>query len=619
MMLALLIALLNGPVHPAVAEAKALLKAELDPKAPLPAGEAWPMRRQWAAARRAPCTERIQRIEALEPNGPGRDAETRLRWLLAAQIACKRPTADTRLQLALAHPDPTKTPAGLTPDQQRTRARSLEQQGDYAAARAIWQALGTPADRFEIARLGLKRFRTDFPGVAKQFKALAQGDDPLAIDAAYFHAKALGRAGQVPAAIAAYEALIQRHPTHKRAADAAFFKAFLMYEVARRPTTQAARKAEYLKAAQAFDGIEAKGWQRSARWYAAWARLLAGEPSVQAFEAVAADAKPGSALRRKALYWAAWTERFSHPVRATVRFARLLEERTFDWYGLLILRQFPALAPAAATLSLAPAPPPPALASEIKAIEALQAAKLGWFARARFATLRPALREAKRLDLEAALAVRVGDAEDTLRRATSRNQPVLRQPPRPADAAVWHAAYPLAYAALIRTHADRQTVPAALIHGFIRKESAYAPDAVSHAHAKGLMQLLPRTAKRIQADRGLKGKAVDLHDPATNIALGTWYVGALAARYGHQPPLTKAAFNAGPVAVESWRGAQAQMPLAQWVESIPFLQAREYVKRLSTTEVIYRMLLDGQSLAAAIDAVLPGQVDTALDRGGVSY
>jgi soluble lytic murein transglycosylase len=167
--------------------------------------------------------------------------------------------------------------------------------------------------------------------------------------------------------------------------------------------------------------------------------------------------------------------------------------------------------------------------------------------------------------------------------------------------------------------ASRQQVAPALIHGFIRKESAYAPDAVSTAHAKGLMQLIPRTARRIQQDRGLNEQAVDLHDPRTNIELGTWYVGVLAARYGHQAPVTKAAFNAGPAAVNSWRGAEAHVPLARWVESIPFLQAREYVTRLSATEVVYRLLLNGESLAHAVDAVLPASIDVHLDRGGVAY
>lgn len=622
---ALALILAAPPAHPAVAEARAILSVESgDTRALDPESTRWPDRAAWAVARRAfqrgaPCPEQLALIDGLKPNGPGRDAETRLRWLLSAQKACKVDTRDTAKRLAISHPTPEDDVSGLTPDERRARARALEESGDYAAARDIWVALGTREDRFEVARLGLKRFRTDFKGTAAQFKALVTGKDDLSADAAYFHAKSLGRLGDLKAAMAAYDAVRQQFPTHARADDAAFFRAFSMYERARLPSTPGARRAAHLAAADAFAKIDAKSWKNSAAWYAVWCRYLAGEPVAAAFDAIAEEAKAGSQTQRKATYWAARADLPWKPMAAARRFSALLDDRIHDWYGLLVIRDFPALAPPKVALTDAPIVVPLPLKGAVDEVRALVAAELMGFARARFAAMRDDLRAAKAVALEGRLAVEVGDAEDTLRSATARNQAILRGPIRAEDLPIWRAAYPAAYAQLIAKASKANKIPAALLHGFIRKESAYAPDAVSKAHAKGLMQLIPRTARQIRADRGLGLGDVDLHDPKTNIDFGAWYVGALAQRYGGQLPIIMATFNAGPGAFETWQGAQTRLPTAQWVEMIPFLQAREYVKRLTATLVIYEQLTQPIGLAEAVDRAIPGQVDTAVDKGGVEY
>ena len=617
----------NQP-HPAVAEARAILSVESgDPRALGPAilkEGRWPDRANWALARRAfqrdaPCPERLAITDGLKPNGPDRDAETRLRWLLSAQIACKADPKETARRLAIDFPTAEDDVSMLSPDERRARARSLEETGDYTAARDIWTALGTREDRFEVARLGLKRFRTDFKATAALFKALVQGDDDLSAEAAYLHAKSLGREGDLKAAMAAYDAVGARFPAHKVAEDAAFFKAFSMYERARLPKAASERQAAYRAAAKAFDAMDAKSWADSAAWYAAWCRFLAGDRVAPEFDAIANGAKAGSQSQRKARFWAAHADLPWKPAAAAARFSALLADQTHDWYSLLIIREFPALAPKPAALTDPPAIVPSQLAAGVDEIRALVAADLMWFARSRFTALRPALREAKATGLEARLAVEVGDAEDTLRHATARNQAILVHPIQPADLPIWRAAYPAAYAEPIAKASKANAIPPALIHGFIRKESAYAPDAVSAAHAKGLMQLIPRTARSIRAARGLGLGDVDLHDPKTNIEFGAWYVGALAKRYGGQLPIVMATFNAGPGAYDTWKGAETQVPTALWVEMIPFLQAREYVKRLTATLVIYDQLTRPIGLAQAVDAAIPAQVDAAIDTGGVDY
>ena len=92
-----------------------------------------------------------------------------------------------------------------------------------------------------------------------------------------------------------------------------------------------------------------------------------------------------------------------------------------------------------------------------------------------------------------------------------------------------------------------------LLQSFIRKESAFDPDALSKAHAVGLMQLLPKTARAIRREtrqpkvRKLsRPTELNLFDPQANIDLGAWYVAALSQRFKGQLALGAAANNAGP-------------------------------------------------------------------------
>ena len=123
----------------------------------------------------------------------------------------------------------------------------------------------------------------------------------------------------------------------------------------------------------------------------------------------------------------------------------------------------------------------------------------------------------------------------------------------------------------------------------------FVPDAVSHAHAVGLLQTLPTTAARIIVhpsfnETGELTKAVDtridagrLRTPAVSLDIGAWYLAALGQRFGQQLPLVAAAYNAGPQALPSWFGDSREVSLDLFVEKIPFKEARNYVKRLCHT------------------------------------
>ena len=171
------------------------------------------------------------------------------------------------------------------------------------------------------------------------------------------------------------------------------------------------------------------------------------------------------------------------------------------------------------------------------------------------------------------------------------------------DAAVWalngdvarsyySARFPLAHMDTTRQQAVKNGLAPSWVRGLIRAESVWNPEARSSANAHGLMQLLPGTARGVASRHGLSGSN-RLNDPDTNIALGSAYLQELSARYGGQPILATAAYNAGPGAVDRWPVA-ADMPIDLWIETIPYKETREYVPRVLAFTVIYDWRADGK-------------------------
>jgi len=138
----------------------------------------------------------------------------------------------------------------------------------------------------------------------------------------------------------------------------------------------------------------------------------------------------------------------------------------------------------------------------------------------------------------------------------------------------------------------------ALVLGVIRQESAFEVGAVSGAGARGLMQLLPGTAKGVAKQAGLKYAPKRLStDPSYNITLGRAYLDELLSRFGGSYVLTAAAYNAGPNRVRDWIATygdprQRSIDVIDWIESIPFDETRNYVMRIIENTQVYRARLN---------------------------
>jgi soluble lytic murein transglycosylase len=138
--------------------------------------------------------------------------------------------------------------------------------------------------------------------------------------------------------------------------------------------------------------------------------------------------------------------------------------------------------------------------------------------------------------------------------------------------------------------AQRAGIDPLLVSAVVREESSYNPLARSRVGARGLMQLMPETARPMARVRGLafqEGELLD--DPAANIELGSAYLGGLVRDFG-DARLAVAAYNAGPTRVREWWGARKSDDLEVWVEQIPYNETRNFVRRVMVGWEEYRRL-----------------------------
>ncbi len=155
--------------------------------------------------------------------------------------------------------------------------------------------------------------------------------------------------------------------------------------------------------------------------------------------------------------------------------------------------------------------------------------------------------------------------------------------------------FPLEHRELVEKYARQRGIDASWAFAILRQESAFMAEIKSTAGAHGLMQLLPATARQVAHHHEMKRPSVDdLGNPATNIALGTGYLGMMMEKFGNNMTLSTAAYNAGPGAVKKWlnhRSDGKPLPADIWVELIPYGETRKYVKHVMTYATIYDMRL----------------------------
>lgn len=155
-------------------------------------------------------------------------------------------------------------------------------------------------------------------------------------------------------------------------------------------------------------------------------------------------------------------------------------------------------------------------------------------------------------------------------------------------------AFPRPYTDEIRAAAHQTQLPESWLFGLIRQESRFISFARSSVGAKGLMQVMPKTGKWVARRMDIpRFKVADLDEVDINVKIGAYYLRCVYDNFDTSVPLATAAYNAGPSRAQQWRSSLlSPIEAAIYVETIPFTETRDYVKKVTTNAIYYAQETD---------------------------
>jgi soluble lytic murein transglycosylase-like protein/TolA-binding protein len=168
--------------------------------------------------------------------------------------------------------------------------------------------------------------------------------------------------------------------------------------------------------------------------------------------------------------------------------------------------------------------------------------------------------------------------------------------PGPESIGTWRAAYPLAWPETMATFTAAYGVPGYFMYAIMTVESTFHPHAVSVSDAYGLLQVIPRTGRRVAAELGFGEFSPELLlEPHVAIYMGSHYMGRLLRKFHGQELLAAAAYNAGPHRVSKWLDQRPNEPMDAFLEEIPYSQARGYARRVLEYSAKYLRVYHGET------------------------
>jgi soluble lytic murein transglycosylase len=398
------------------------------------------------------------------------------------------------------------------------------------------------------------------------------------------------------AAMRAFERYLQLYPRADKRVDARYAIARI-HESARRIDEAKAGYAELVRAAPNHP------LAAESRWRLAWIEYRSGDWWKAAEQFAALAERSTGRERDAATYWRARChQRLGNDDRARQIYAAIAGDRSY--YGMWATHRtrqidgqpVPGLdVRRLATASTLVTPPPPGRPPQgidvyhwHRFIE-LDGARLPQLAHAELLAVENAAGSSTTVRRFLFQAYRtLGRYDDALRLMAKLGSEVGLDPTERR-----RTLYPLAYWDLVRDEGHKRQVDPLLVLGLMRQESLFDPDARSPAHAWGLLQLLPETARRVASSPDLGG--VDpsrLTDPQTNVRLGVAYLGGLLDMYGGNPFQAIAAYNGGEAAVDKWKQRWPDAEPDEFVEAISFRETRDYVKKVIGNYIEYSQLYE---------------------------
>ncbi len=543
---------------------------------------------------------RLRMAQSLAASGRAAEAATAYHDLWLTAPATPQADAAAREVRALEARGVPIVP--LTQAQRVERAERLAVAGVGDQARAEADAIlaeGPPAD------LALKALRVVADGARRSGRddlALAAVSRGLVLSPADRRAPWLLESAKIQqrrnrdGAIAAVDRLLADYPKAPEADDALLLKARILEAG---PDPKSAEPV-YLKLAQNYpdsdEGI-------AAQWRLGWLSWLRSDyvEAAERWSRVTALRAANQNYRDAALYWTARAQAAAGQAESASRhFAQVISDSPRSYYGVLASHRAPRIQPspgrnpAAAQLAASlPSDPRELLQADAPyaRVEALHAVGLDDFADEEMDELvRRSLADARRL-----YALSTAYAQDSrhylaLRILRRYFVGLARSAPSAVPRTFWEIFYPIGWRSELNEAAARAAVDPYLVAAVVREESSYNAQARSRVGARGLMQLMPDTARPMARQRGLAFNDGDLLDePSANLTLGSAHLGGLLKEFG-DPRVAVAAYNAGATPVRQWWKARTTDDLEVWVELIPFTETRGFVRRVMLSWEEYRRL-----------------------------
>jgi soluble lytic murein transglycosylase len=427
-------------------------------------------------------------------------------------------------------------------------------------------------------------------------------------DALFHGARALSRADKDEEAITWYQHLVEKYPRSDYAAEAQYLTGWLKFNLGKYREAIPALEAS-------LERYPKSKWVDDAIWFLGFSHYLLGEPEQALDRFTKLAARSGALEAGKGFYWKARTlQQLARGAEAEEIYRSVVGRWPFSWYALLSLarlkeagKEGPALGPFGAT----PADPADAPAIDTTVDEKLASDALiqsadeliaaGLTAEAGVELARGESAFLKRHKRSAAMAMLL----ERYRRADNFNRPWMlsitnaggRAFDAPAEGKArvwWEHGYPLAYRALIEQHEGLGKNPPYYLLSIMRKETGFDPHVLSYADAIGLLQMIPATTRRVCAVLGFAYTNDLLYQPALNIQTGSWYIGRLLQKFKGQIPFGAGSFNSGPRPVMKWLDAFGDRSADELVELVPYLQTREYMKKVTENYARYVYLYTGE-------------------------
>lgn len=533
-------------------------------------------RMRWAAARDSGARDVVRR--------------DMLAWLAGAP-----PAADARLGIELYDTHTRSRPAADELTIARAAARAGPLSRSAAAFNAAFTATGgagkaTDRDRMSYGDVLLRLDRAR--DAATQFGAIGPSS-PQAGAARYQRARALLRAGDGVGARAALDATRQAFAADTFAAASSLY---LLGDLASDAARDSEARAYFLELGKRYPTSASAP---AARLRAALMAYAAGDNrrAARELDSIAA-AYPAHADGRAAQYWAgrAWA-RDGNANEANVRFRNVARAAPASYYAML----------ASEALGERPWAPDTAagggrlrqfadIDSSVKRAALLEAVGMNdearWEDDALAARATGSTGSSRSTEVAARLAATAAafSGRGNASRAIAFARIALDSGAAP-DAATYRLLYPVMQGALLRAESERRGLDAALVAALIRQESNFTPRAVSAVGARGLMQVMPSVGKSIAPSVGITDwDPALLFQPDVNVRIGVRHLAGSLARYEH-PTYALAAYNAGESRARRWRTKRgATSDPALFVELIPYVETRDYVRIVLRNRAFYRAL-----------------------------